>query len=338
MIEILLAILLGPLLWLAGAIVFDGVHWALHRMLRSRSSLLRALARPHAVHHEWIDRGLVTHWELQSSNVWCHIVPEYATQLAFTALVALMLPLPFAVVLAGLQTVVFLGILGARGRDVNHRPVERIDAHPAGWTTPPSYHALHHVWPDAHFSAYSKVVDWIVGGGTQIAGRRFAWAGSDSAIAVALRAEVERLGGVVASDPSATEGCDVLVLVDPTASLAPLVEALIERTRARQLPPEVWALRADAADPVARHYVNDRRVSFRTLLVPAASDLPARAAQSAARRALFWIRRDAHFAAVGERVGWSALRRFRRTAPVAPEGARPVRHRMEYVASAASLH
>ncbi len=34
--EVLLAIAVGPALWLAGAIFFDFVHWVLHAMLRSR--------------------------------------------------------------------------------------------------------------------------------------------------------------------------------------------------------------------------------------------------------------------------------------------------------------
>jgi hypothetical protein len=142
----------------------------------------------------------------------------------------------------------------------------------------------------------------------------------------ALRAEVERAGGI-ASEPGSPGEVDVLVLTDPNAPLDAAVEAFIEETRDRQLPPEVWALRAVAEDPIARHYLSDPRVAFRALLAPAAeaADVPARAA----RRALFWIRRDAHFLALGEVLGWSALRRFRRTEPSRPRGAVRVRRRME---------
>ncbi|MEE9607668.1 MAG: sterol desaturase family protein [Myxococcota bacterium] len=332
MAEILLAILLGPLLWLAGAIGFDGVHWVLHLMLRSRSAWLRGLARPHGVHHEWIDRNLETNWELQSANVWCHLVPEFLTQLVFTGFVALVLPLPFAVVLASLQTAVFLGLLRSRGRDVNHRPAARIDAHKPGWLTPPSYHALHHAWPDAYFSSYTKVVDRIVGGGSQIAGRHFGWLGPDSTLAAALRARVERAGGLVVPGPEALNELDVLVLLDPTARLAAPVEAFIDETRDRQLPPEVWALRANGEDPVARHYLTDVRIAFRTLRVPEAEPSAA-SAHRAARRALFWIRRDAHFVALGGPRAFSALQRFRRTEPVEPAGVEKVRHRLEFAAA-----
>jgi hypothetical protein len=49
-LEIVLAILVGPALWLAVAIVFDGFHWLLHQRLRSRSAAPRKLARPCGIH------------------------------------------------------------------------------------------------------------------------------------------------------------------------------------------------------------------------------------------------------------------------------------------------
>jgi hypothetical protein len=328
MLVLALAIVLGPALWLVGAILFDGVHWVLHGMLRSRNAFLRGLARPHAVHHEWIDRELETNWDLQAANVWCHIVPEYLTQLVFSALVALVLPLPFALVLLALQTAVFLGILRARGRDVNHRPAARIDAHPPGWTTPPAYHALHHAWPDAYFSSYTKAVDWLVGGGVQIAGRRFGWSGPASPFAEALRAEVERRDGG-ASDPERLRELDVLVLLDPAASVEASVEAFIRATRDRQLPPEVWALRASDEDRVARHYVNDARVAFRAVVLPGGEPSEASALR-AAQRALFWTRRDAHFVRAGDRLPFAGASRFRQLPPERPAGAGSIRHRLDF--------
>ena len=86
--ETLLSLVLGALLWVLGTVVFDTVHWILHGMLRSRWALLRALAWPHAVHHQWIDRELRVVWENQRRNVFCHIVPEFLTQLAFSGVSA----------------------------------------------------------------------------------------------------------------------------------------------------------------------------------------------------------------------------------------------------------
>ncbi len=194
---------------------------------------------------------------------------------------------------------------------------------------PPTYHALHHAWPDAYFSSYTKLVDWVVGGGAQIAGRRFAWCGPSSPFADALRAEAKRLGGesVPSHDLAAV---DVLVLVDSDAPLEAPVEAFIEATRERRLPPEVWALRARGQDPMARHYLTDVRVCLRTVVV--GDPVPdAASARRAARRAVFWLRRDAHYVAAGGRPGLAERRRFRRLPPARPQGIARVRHRLEIV-------
>jgi hypothetical protein len=324
--EVLWAIALGPLLWWVGAVGFDAVHWVLHRMLRSRHGWLRALAWPHQVHHEWIDRKLVTHFDRQRANVWCHIVPEYLTQLVYTAGLAWLLPAAFAVVVGLLQTAVFLGMLRLRGLDVNHRPAARIDAHPPGWKTPPAYHALHHAWPDACFSSYAKWIDRLVGSGTPIAGRRFHWEGGSGGFGAVLCQAVEGAGGLAAA--ASGGDADVQVWLDPDAALAPRVEALIDATRDRQLPPEVWVLRRRADDGQARHYRDDPRVCLRTLHLPEAPACDDEA-RRAARRALFWLRRDAHFVGLGG-SGLYDLVRFLRAPARAPEGV-VVRSRLSIV-------
>jgi hypothetical protein len=333
-----LAFLLAPALWLAGAIFFDFVHFVLHQMLGSRFRILRALAWPHGVHHAWIDRNLEVQWALQRRNVWCHIVPEYGTQLAFTAVVALLLPLPFAVVLAALQTLVFVSILGARGLDLNHRPIEMLDAYRPGLWTPPAYHALHHVYPDAYFSAYTKAVDFLVRGAAQLRGRRFALERAGGPLGRALAAELRRLGveqirTLEALDEATLAWADVLVLCEPGSEEAPVLEAFIDATRTRKLPPEAWVVHGRPDDATARHYLRDVRVHYRTLVVPEAASLSEREAEVAARRALSRIRRGCHFVSTGTLArALRERRQLRATAASRPERARPVRHRTELLA------
>jgi hypothetical protein len=337
--EIVLALLLGPALWLAGAIFFDFVHFVLHRMLGSRFRILRALAWPHSVHHAWIDRNLDVQWHLQRRNVWCHIVPEYGTQLAFTAALALLLPLPFVVVLAALQTAVFLGILRMRGLDPNHRPIAMLDAYRPGPGTPPAYHALHHVHPDAYFSAYTKAIDFLVRGAAWLRGRRFVLQGASGPFARALAAELRRQGvedvsEVDSPDAAALARADVLVLFDPGEGEAALLEAFIDAARTRKLPPEAWALHARPDSAVARHYLGDVRIHYRTLVVPDARRLGARAAERAARRVVSRIRRGCHFVTTAPLVEeFRERRRLRATVPASP--GRTVRHRSELLAPAA---
>ena len=342
MAQIALALLLGPALWLAGAIFFDLVHFVLHRMLASRSRILRALAWPHGVHHAWIDRNLEIHWDLQRRNLWCHIVPEYLTQLVFTAGVALVLPPSFAVVLAALQTLVFLGILRARGLDLNHRPIEMLDAYRPGPWTPPPYHALHHVYPDAYFSAYTKTIDFLVGGAAQLRGRRFVLHRASGRLARALAAELRRRGVEDLSTLESLDGrtlasTDVLVLCDPETEEAPVLESFIEATRGRKLPPEAWVVHTRPDAPTGRHYLNDVRIHYRNIVVADLESLSTRESESAARRIVSRIRRGCHFVTTATLARELVeRRRLRETVPDRPERARLVRHRTEFSVGAAS--
>jgi hypothetical protein len=309
-------------------------------MLASRWRVLRALAWPHSVHHAWIDRKLDVQWPLQRRNLWCHIVPEYLTQLAFTGGLALVLPPPFAIVLAAIQTGVFLTILRWRGLDPNHRPIAMLDAYRPGAWTPPAYHALHHVWPDAYFSAYTKAIDFLVRGATRLRGRRFALHRAGGPLGRALAAELRRhdvgaLSALESLDEAALASTDVLVLCDPETDEAPLLEAFIDATRARKLPPEAWVVHARPGDATARHYHGDVRIQYRTVVAPEPERLSAREAERAARRAVSRIRRGCHFVStaglaqeIRERLRWRATPARR------PERARAVRHRSELLAPA----
>jgi len=337
-LDIALLIVGSIALWCVGTVVFDGVHWVLHGMLRSRWRAIRALAWPHAVHHEWLDRSLHTRWENQTRNVWCHLVPEYLTQAAFTGLASFVLPRAVVLGCLTLQTVVFLALLSYKGLDINHREIEMLDAYPPSWLAYPAYHALHHVYPDGYFSAYGKLVDWVVGGGTYLRGRRFALHGARTPFGQALRDAIERegVGAIVAVDTVDREAlrvADVLVLCDPSAPEAPLVETFVNSTRSRQLPPEVWSVHAGPEDALARHYYRDVRVLYRTIVVPPSAGLNEETAQSAARRALFFIRRGFNY--VPTALGPGAVgalrdfRRFRRTAAAPPAGVPRIRTRAE---------
>jgi hypothetical protein len=319
-----------------GTIVFDTVHWLLHCMLRSRWPALRALAWPHAVHHQWIDRQLRVVWENQRRNVFCHIVPEFLTQLAFSGLLLLVLPLGPVLVCVALQIAAFAYVLSQQGLDINHRPVEFLDAYAPSWFCPPAYHALHHVYPDAYFSAYTKLVDGIVGGGAWLAGRRYGLVGASTPLGRALRSELEGAGAACLLEVHdaaevAFRRLDVLVICDPAADEVALVEALANATHGRQLPPEVWAVHERPDDPTARHYFRDVRISYRTLIAPK-PPLDTEAASRAARTALFLVRRGLH--CVPMRISpsaWRARQSFRSTRPTRPEAAPRVKSRAELV-------
>jgi hypothetical protein len=342
--EIVGPLLLGLVVWVAGLHVFDLLHWALHGMLRSRWRLLRLLASPHAMHHRWLDGRLEIHWEGQAANFWGHIMLEYGTQIAFSA--ALLWLLPWRVVAAAVvyQTAVFAYIASQRGLDPNHRPVAVLDAYRPCFVALPAYHALHHVWPDAHYSAYTKLVDYLVAGGVQLRGRRIALAGGDSPFGAAMQAQLARAGVAALErlDVPAAEGLearlagtDVLVLCRPDLPRVALVEAFVRATRRRQLPPEVWAVQTDAADALGRHYYQDPRVIYRAIVAAPAALADVAGAGRAAAVAMSRVRRGFTFVPTAHAP--AALRdflAFRRTRPHAPDGV-PARPRRAALAAAA---
>jgi hypothetical protein len=338
-VRLMLAVLAGAPLWAAGTVFFDAVHWVLHVFLGSRWQLLRALAWPHSVHHQWLDSKLRIVWQKQRANVWCHLVPEYLTQLAFSAGLLLMLPAASVASCALIQTGVFWLILRERGLDINHRAIEMLDAYRPGWVAPPQYHALHHVWPDSHFSAYSRLVDWLVGGGLHLRGRRIALAGAESPLGRALEPLLEReapasLQHLEAPAAASLADIDLLVLCDPELDAVDWIETFIARTRARQLPPEVWAIHPPSARATARFYYRDVRVIFRAIAAAGSERNGYAQARSAARWALFFARRGLCW--IPARPGIGALREFRRfrgCTPERPARARSVRHRSELLAA-----
>lgn len=331
MTHLILIVLGSVLLWAAGTVFFDFVHWVLHRMLRSRWRLLRLLAWPHAVHHRWLDQRLAIHWELQRRNVFCHLVPEYLTQVAFCAATWLVLPAGVVLGCFALQTAVFIGLLFYRGLDINHRPVEILDAHRPSIFAPPAYHALHHVHPDCYFSAYGKLVDLIVGGGCAVAGRRFHLCAETDSWRQPLASELRRRGAEVAPDgsPAVVRGDEVLVLLPDAPAGSAAIETFLAACNTAQLPPEVWDTRPDVELGTIRFYARDPRVVYRYAPVVDGQDPSA-----FAHRTLFWLARGLHYVPADARRGLATWRQLRRTAPQPPGGAPFVRSRKALAAAA----
>jgi hypothetical protein len=319
------------LLWSAGTIFFDLVHWILHALLRSRWRLVRSLAWPHTVHHRWLDDRLVIHRELQSRNVVCHLMPEYLTQAVFCAAALVILPGSVVGGCFALQTAVFIGLLNYRGLDVNHRPIEILDAHRPCAFALPAYHALHHVHPDSYFSACCKLVDLIVGGGCALAGRRVYLVGGPDPLceklslavrcllAAAVNANVERW-----IDEHGDE--DILVLLPAAPPGSAAVERFLAARVACQLPPEVWDLRAAVDAAAIRFYQRDPRVIYRHA-PPPRLDNGARC-DAFARRSVFWFTRGLHFVPATWKRAPAEWWRFHRTA-LAPGASTFIRSRKE---------
>ena len=322
-------------LFLASTVVFDAVHWTLHRLASSRHRPLRAIGGLHQVHHRFLDGDLVIHESLIRRNLTHHVIPEFLTQAATSLAMLLLLPAPVVLGSLGLQTLVFALILRAHGMDVNHKGVEVLRAHRPFPFCLPEYHALHHVHPEAHFSSWIKLLDALVGTGTCLSGRRVVLTGAATPFGRALRellagrgvATLEDLPSDLDRGPVEAEALaarlretDLLVLChagpdrDPgttgPGSYLAWVEHACEATRGRRIPIEVWTVSHASAEPDgfarnARRYLYDPRVIFRHVVLPVPVADDAVPAEALARRALSLIRRGFHH--VPARRGAAAL-------------------------------
>lgn len=322
-----LAVLGSVVVFLGSTVAFDVVHVSLHRMAGSRWRFVRALGALHETHHRFLDRELVVHGALEGANLRRHVVPEFLTQAAFSA--ALLLVLPPLVVLPAFaaQLGVFLIIVRAHGRDVNHRGVEALRAHRPHFFCLPEYHAWHHAHPEAHFSSWIKLLDVLLATGVSLAGRRIVLTGAETAFGAALLAALAERGWRPEechpdAPPPALEArlaaVDVLVLAHAPADFERWVEAFCAATAGRKLPPEVWVL-----DPGpgrrgrAWRYLRDPRVIYRHLAL-VESTPPGRAA----RTVLDFALRGFHFVpALRSPAAVGALRELRRASVAAPAGA-----------------
>ena len=82
-------------------LIFDVVHWLLHRWGKSKNPLLRTFSRWHWVHHSFLDRKMRVHGELVKQNIIYHVIPEYLTSMAGTVIFFLVFPWPPVVAVAG---------------------------------------------------------------------------------------------------------------------------------------------------------------------------------------------------------------------------------------------
>ncbi|HWA99083.1 MAG TPA: sterol desaturase family protein [Pirellulales bacterium] len=253
-------------LFVVASLAFDGVHWLLHVCLRSRWPLLRKLAWPHQVHHDFLDRELVFHDDRVRDNLLWHVLPEYTTQVAVCLAGLMVLPLePVATAILFFSGALAIAI-ATRGKDGNHVAFTTVPpTHDPVFIRPP-YHALHHVYPDAYYGSYTTLFDRLMGTACQLRGKRIAMTGASGAFGKPLKRLLERRGAEVVAlkfgvdfdygdyarcDARLAEA-DILVLCHGSkcehamAANCDSFVALVERykllARGRRLPAEVWAV------------------------------------------------------------------------------------------------
>ena len=284
-------------LFLASTLVFDAIHWLLHRFHASDRVWLQRLGALHEVHHRFLGRDLRIHDEFAGANLRHHVLPEFATHLAFSLGLLPWLPAPVVGGTVALQTAVAGFILSRRGRDPNHVGVDRVPAYRPMLACVPPYHWLHHRYPDAHFSSYLKCFDYLAGSGISLRGRRVSLVAGSTPFARELRRQLEASGVAEVRECDARRGApeetDILVFDADAAGCdgRQRIAHFVDRAAERRFPAEVWAV-APAGDDgrfgrFARRCYDDTRVIYR--------HIPRAGSERAAQRAFFWIRRGFNY-------------------------------------------
>ncbi|MGD0677373.1 MAG: hypothetical protein ABSC94_18290 [Polyangiaceae bacterium] len=255
-----------PLLYGGATFVADVVHYALHTMARTRSTVLARIGALHEVHHRFLGPDLLIHPEYRKRNLFFHRVPEYVTLVLATSVGFLFLPAHAVFGVLAFETI--LAVVGTLrgGLDSNHMNLPRIRSSSAGLLVDPMYHALHHVFPDNYMGSATRLFDVLFAKGCQIEGRRFAITGASGAFGRPLARLIEEAGGRVTPIKYGRDydygdyerldalisDADVLVLCHGSKvqnamqancdSFVAIIERFRRVSRDRQLPVEVWAL------------------------------------------------------------------------------------------------
>lgn len=265
-LDIFFFVLQAALVFVASTVLFDALHWTLHRWEGSSIPLLRRLSSWHWVHHKFLGVDMQINPAYARANIWFHILPEYLTSMAGTVIFLLVFPWPPIAAVAVLRTVMLVMTLREEGLDYNHMSMDRVGGQQNLLWVGDNYHAMHHVYPHNFFSSFANVFDLLAGTTCQIKGRRFLVTGASGAFGSAMVEKLTRAGAIVetaksgvdfsAGDYSAIraklETADVLIIAHGAktddcwnanfVTFRDLTELFTEVGNTRLAPPEVWAL------------------------------------------------------------------------------------------------
>ncbi len=183
--------------YLIGTVIFDFVHFALHAFAKSQIRCLKMLANMHMIHHRFFRPSLKINISLIKKNFFTHVLIEYSVHIC-SILLCLLFFHPLAVLGALLfETGIFLGVCYQRGLDLHHRSLTQLNAPRGGIFVNRDYHALHHIYPHRYYSSIIKILDYLLGTGTQLKGKRISMTGARGALGRHMKILLEKEGAQV---------------------------------------------------------------------------------------------------------------------------------------------
>lgn len=190
-------ILQALLAFLIGTIVYDIVHYALHKCLKSKTTWLRSLGLLHLPHHRFFSASLQIEKNWGKKNLLNHALGEYLIQSLTIFLCAFFLPLIAIIIALMAETALFMYVCYCKGMDPHHKPYSTLPSYRGGIFVSRAYHALHHVYPSQFYSSYIKVLDYVLGTALPLAGKRIALTGASGALGSEMKHLLEKEGAEV---------------------------------------------------------------------------------------------------------------------------------------------
>lgn len=199
MIVIITILFQAFLAFLFGTVLFDVLHFSMHRWMKSNSLILKKIGNWHSVHHRFLPGDLVIRKDWADKNLFRHVTLEYFVQLCgiglsgfFVSHIAQLLAMIFS-------SLLFVIVWRCRGADLHHSSYTVLPAYRGGFFVTANYHALHHVFPNNFFSSYIKLLDFVLGTGLQLSGRHVVMTGGNGALGSHMKKMLIKEGATVIS-------------------------------------------------------------------------------------------------------------------------------------------
>lgn len=198
MITIVIEIILQAIAaFLIGTVIFDIFHCLFHTFFESKHKLLRAIGSLHMKHHRFYTPTLKIKKEWAKLNFLNHLLIEYLIQMS-VILTCIFFFHPMAILIATiLETGIFIGVCYCRGVDAHHKPYGTLPSFRGGLFVSAEYHALHHIHPSKFFSSNIKLLDYILGTGHHLKGKKIAMTGASGALGSNMKRLLEKEGAKV---------------------------------------------------------------------------------------------------------------------------------------------
>ncbi|KAI5252409.1 hypothetical protein E4T42_03501 [Aureobasidium subglaciale] len=197
-----LAVAYFVLYYFSGTLLFDIIHFLLHKCARSPFRVLRQISKVHSVHHWYFDRHLRYNNQYKLANALtnlplelsCQLVGSWLSQRALSMVLreddqgfaTAILHLTLCVEVIRVIVVVIL-----EGKDSNHVGYLSVPKD-GGWLlVGPEYHSLHHMYPDQFMGSVLRLFDWIMGTSSTLKNKRVTITGVGGALGAAIKKQLE---------------------------------------------------------------------------------------------------------------------------------------------------